>query len=58
MRTFAEVMAIAKATSEERDACAWWLAMRRAKETYEQLRTSRVQRGKHPRIKFTDILRD
>jgi hypothetical protein len=49
VKTFAEVMAQERATPEEREACAWWLAMQRALRTFEQLRTARVQRGKHLR---------
>lgn len=59
MRTFAEVMAIAKATPDERDACAWWLAQRRAKAMYEFWRTDRIRRGKHPRkLTILDVLRE
>jgi hypothetical protein len=36
--TFDELCRIAKATPEERDKAAWFLAMLRAKKTYEELR--------------------
>lgn len=36
--TFDDIMRIARATPEERDQCAWYLAMLRAKRIYEELR--------------------
>ena len=39
--TFDEIMKVARATPEERDHAAWFLAMLRAKKIYEELRKAR-----------------
>lgn len=44
MRNFHDIMRIAQAIPEERDKCAWFLAMLRAKKIYEELRTETTPR--------------
>ncbi|MDN5006449.1 hypothetical protein ACFQZO_37185 [Bradyrhizobium sp. GCM10027634] len=41
--TFDELCRIGRLTAEERDKAAWFLAMLRAKKTYEELRLPRSE---------------
>ena len=48
--TFNQICEIAKATPEERDKAAWFLAQMRAKKTYEELRTIAPRASDHASV--------